>query len=204
MTRAVLAGIFLIPLVVVLTGCAHGTHDPEREDSAEETTEVQVDAPSQELAYEFAPYSTLDAVVGWPSSASTAAYFVSVPVETECHWLEATSLIGPAIAEAINIEQPESLEGLACGITPTPLADRDDVVDEVAWRVDDGMAALVAAYAATVSPDQALDCEPVEVPALAPGLGEVPRLLVRGAPGGRSVPRDCRADQPRHCSAAPH
>jgi len=164
MTRAAHSIVAVIALLA-LAGCAQPQLDrdqPAEEPAAEET--------SDDVTYEFEPISTLDQVSGWPASAATAPYFVSVPIETECHWVEAQSLIGPDIAATIDFDKPASLEGLACGITPSPGSDRDDVVDEVAWRVDEGMLELVTAYAATVFPDGALECEPVEVPAMSPGL----------------------------------
>lgn len=155
-----------------MAACAPVASAPE--EPAATPTASPTDAESgagPTIAYEFEPYATGTAVVGWPATGtSTGFFFVSVPVETECHWLEASSLPGPEISGTIDLEQASALEGFACGIAPPPISDRDDVIDEVAWRIDGGLGELVAAYAATDFPEGELACDPVEVPRESPGL----------------------------------
>ena len=166
MTRVFLATATLTALLVT-TGCAQ-QQPPTVEEP--QTAEPQQEEVATQFAYEFEPVSTLEQVVGWPATASTSFCFVSMPIDETCHHTEGTSLIGPAIAESISLDSMAGLMGFTCGITATAGTDRDDVVDEVAWRVDEGLGDLVAAYASTVFPDDPIDCDAVEVPLTAPGL----------------------------------
>jgi hypothetical protein len=166
------AALAVSPLLLILAGCAPvvtALEEPTQSPSTSPSDPEAGAGPS--ITYEFEPHSTASEVVGWPATGtSTAFYFVSEPVETQCHWIEASSLPGPEIADTIDLDQVDALEGLACGVSPTQLSERDDVIDEVAWRVDDGLGDLVAAYAATVFTEGELNCDPVEVPLDSPGL----------------------------------
>jgi hypothetical protein len=127
-------------------------------------------APTTTSGYTFDPVSTMTTSVGWPSDVGGLFYLVSEPVNELCHVNEATFLFGESIVEEIPLTDLEGIDGLACGFTATAGSDDPDLLDEVAWRVDEGLPGLLSAYAATASDGASLGCESAEVPLALPGI----------------------------------